>query len=90
MSNLPSLRKRIDRLDLELLRLENRRAALALLIGRMKRRRKWPVFDAEREAFVLRRVMWANRGPLSAAAIRHIFHAILCECRRRERAATKP
>mgnify|MGYP001566701207 CR=1 FL=1 len=89
MNNLPSLRKRIDRLDLELLRLANRRAALALLIGRMKQRRRWPVFDPVREAFVLRRVMRANRGPLSSAAIRQIFQSILTQCRRRERAVTK-
>lgn len=64
----------------------NRRASLALEIGRIKRRRKWPVFDARREAFVLRQVARANHGPLSERAVRHIFQAVLCECRRRERA----
>ena len=89
MITLPSLRKRIDRLDLHLLRLVNQRATLALLIGRVKQRRKWPAFDAGRETAVLRHVMRANRGPLSKRAVRQIFQAILVQCRRRERSITK-
>ncbi len=89
-SRLASVRRRIDRLDGRLLSLINRRADLALAIGRLKKRRKWPVFDARRETFVLRHVRQANRGPLSAQAIRHIFQAILCECRRRERTGRRP
>ena len=88
-ASLSSVRRRIDRLDAQLLRLVNRRAAFALLIGRIKRRRKWPVFDAGREAFVLRHVIRANRGPLSARAAQRIFQAVLRECRRRERVSKK-
>lgn len=88
-SSLSAVRERIDRLDEQLLRFVNRRAVLALEIGRIKKRRKWPVFDAAREAFVLRHVMQANRGPLSAKAVRHVFQSILCECRRRERLSNK-
>ena len=84
-SKLLAVRRRIDRLDERLLRLLNQRARLALEIGRIKKRRKWPVFDAYREALVLRHVTRANHGPLTARAIRHIFQAILSECRRRER-----
>lgn len=86
---LASLRTRIDRLDAQLLRLVNQRAQLALMIGRIKKRRKWPVFDAAREAAVLGHVTRLNRGPLSPRAVRHVFQAILCECRRRERAPKK-
>ncbi|MBI4342426.1 MAG: chorismate mutase [Candidatus Omnitrophica bacterium] len=84
MARLAAVRRRIDRLDEQLLRALNRRAALALEIGRIKKRRTWPVFDARREAFVLRHVLRANRGPLSSFAVQHVFQAILCECRRRE------
>jgi chorismate mutase len=87
---LSVVRTRIDRLDLRLLRLLNQRATLALQIGRIKKRKKWPAFDGRREAFVLRRVTRANRGPLSARAVRHLFQAILGECRRRERRMTTP
>ena len=88
-SKLSSVRKRIDRLDLQLLRLLNQRVRLALEIGRIKKRRKWPVFDARREAYVLSQVAAASRGPLSARAVHHIFQAILSECRRRERSSKK-
>jgi chorismate mutase len=84
-SRLSAVRRRIDRLDEQLLRLINQRASLALVVGRIKRRRKWPVFDAKREAFVLYHIERSNRGPLSARAVRHVFQAILCECRRWER-----
>lgn len=88
-SRLTAVRRRIDRLDRRLLGLLNRRAAYVLAIGRIKQRRKWPVFDAMREASVLRRVARANRGPLSARAVQRIFQAILRECRRRERTPRK-
>lgn len=88
-ARLSSVRRRIDRLDEQLLRALNTRAALALEIGRIKKRSKWPVFDARREAFVLNHVQRANRGPLSASAVRHVFQAILSECRRREGKSTR-
>ena len=88
-NSLPSLRRRIDRLDQRILRVLNQRARLALAIGHIKKRRKWPVFDAAREAFVLRHVTRANHGPLTARAVRHVFQAILSECRRRQRRVRK-
>ena len=87
--SLPSLRKQIDALDERLLQLLNQRASLALQIGWIKHRRKWPIFDARREASVLRHLRQVNRGPLSEHAVRHIFQAILCECRRRQRRGKK-
>ena len=89
-AQLRRVRRRIDRLDEQLLRLVNRRARLALAIGRIKKRRKWPVFDPGREASVLRHVAAINGGPLTAAAVKHIFLAVLSECRRRERTSKKP
>ena len=65
-SKLSTVRLSIDRLDERLLRLLNQRANLALAIGRIKKRRKWPVYDARREAAVLGHVIHANRGPLSS------------------------
>jgi chorismate mutase-like protein len=81
---LTAVRRRIDQLDERLLRLLNARARLALEVGRVKHRKKWPVYDPAREAFVLRHVARANRGPLSSAAIRRVFQAVLTQCRRRE------
>ena len=82
--SLPLLRKRIDRLDLQLLRLLSHRAMLALRVGRIKRQRGVPVFDGQREEMVLRQLARANRGPLSSTSIRRIFKEILRQSRRLE------
>lgn len=83
--NLPRLRRHIDRVDRRLLALFNQRARLALRVGRVKRTHKLPVFDPKREAAVLRRLVRANRGPLSGASIRQIFQRVLSQSRRLER-----
>ena len=82
--NLPSLRKRIDRIDRRLLRLLNDRAKFALRVGRLKKTRKLPVFDDRREQIVLRELARANRGPLPTTSIRAIFAVILCHSRKLE------
>ena len=84
-NKLTAVRREIDRVDEKMLRLVSKRARLALKIGRIKKRKKWPVYDPKREAFVLRGVEQANRGPLSDTAVRKIFQTILNQCRRRER-----
>ena len=80
--SLLSLRREIDRIDLELLRLLSRRAGLALRVGGLKKKRGLPVFDPKREVAVLRRPTAANRGPMPASAVRTIFSGIL-RCNRR-------
>ncbi len=87
---LQMLRRHVDRLDAQLVRLLNRRARLALDIGQVKQQRQRPVYDARREALVLRHVAAASAGPLTPAAVRRIFQTILRECRQRQRAHTKP
>jgi chorismate mutase len=83
------LRLQIDGLDLEILELLNRRASCALDIGVAKRRQGRSIYDAEREASIVRRVLESNRGPLEAAAIRRLFERILDESRRLERLANE-
>ena len=86
-TGLPALRRRIDRLDLQLLYLLNRRAALALRVGRIKSTRRLPVFDSRREEAVLRQVTRAHCGPLPRTSIRAIFREILRQSRRLERSS---
>ncbi len=74
---LSRLRRRIDRIDLELGRLLNRRAARVLQVGEVKKKRGLPVFDGKRESAVLNRLMRSNVGPLSKKSIREIFSEIL-------------
>ena len=74
---LDRLRSRIDKIDLQLLRLLNRRAAAALEIGRVKKKQGLPVYDSRREKEVLRRLVRQNGGPLPAASVKGIFGEIL-------------
>ena len=64
-TKLASVRRRIDRLDAQLLRFVNQRARLALEIGRIKQRRKWPVFDPQRKrlSFGMSHGTIAGRSP---------------------------
>lgn len=79
MSDLNRLRGEIDRLDDELLKLLNARAQVSRQIGETKRAEDpaAPVYRAEREAQVLRRLEGANAGPLSAEAVSRIFHEVM-------------
>lgn len=82
MSGIEALRKRIDAVDRQILRLLNRRARLVLRVGQIKRRGKLPVVDSRREKAVLERVTRAQTGPLPDASVRRIFREIL-RCNRR-------
>ena len=72
----------IDELDLELLRLINRRAQAVAEIASLKREHNLPVSDEAREAAILNAVVERNPGPLNPASMRRIFGAILAESRR--------
>jgi chorismate mutase / prephenate dehydratase len=72
------LRKQIDAVDTELLRLLNERAKLAQTVGDIK---DGQIYRAEREAQVLRRLCAENPGPLKAGNIEHLFREIMSACR---------
>jgi len=86
---LAALRRRIDQLDRRMLELLNRRAELARLIGRAKRRQGREIHDPEREAAIIARLLEANRGPLGAEALSKIYRLIMRESRRLEESALK-
>ena len=75
-------RDEIDAIDAELLSLLNRRAGVALEVGRRKRGAGLPLRDAKRERQILLRARARTRGPLGPAAIERLFRAILAESRR--------
>ncbi len=78
-------RDEIDAIDAELLSLLNRRAGIALEVGRKKRGAGLPLRDARREREILARMRALTRGPLGPAAIERLFCAILAESRRAAR-----
>lgn len=83
-------RDEIDRLDSELLRIFNRRASLALEIGRIKKQLDLPVYDPSREKRIFDRMKGDNPGPLDNGAVVRLFERVIDESRRLERIMTHP
>jgi chorismate mutase len=75
-------RKEIDEVDVELLRLLNIRARLALKVGALKQAAHLPFCDPERERTVLERLQEMNAGPLDQRAVEKVFRRIILESRR--------
>lgn len=73
-------RAEIDSIDLELLRLLNRRAAIALQVGAAKKRVDTSLCDHNREREVIERLSQQNPGPLEEENIAGIFQRIMDEC----------
>jgi chorismate mutase len=79
--SLGQWREEIDALDLELLRLLNRRAAIACEIAAVKVATGTPAYDPNREAQVLERITAQNAGPFEDESVRAIFHSVIHETR---------
>ena len=87
MDPIDDLRRRIDEIDEQLVRLLNARAECALSIGREKRVAGLEVYQPEREKDVLEHVQTVNGGPLDDGAVKRLFERIIDEARRLERLA---
>src|SRR5437762_12256498 len=75
-------RTQINALDIELLRLLNKRAQLALRVGESKTAEGLSLCDHTREREVIERMCEANAGPLDDRAIVELFRAVIHESRR--------
>lgn len=75
--SLESLRKKIDSIDVDLLKLLNKRANVILEIGQLKAKEKKSIYVPDREAEVYKKVFSANKGPLSSRALGAIFREIM-------------
>jgi chorismate mutase len=87
LSRLDSLRRRIDDLDEQLVRLLSERAACALEIGHEKKLAGLEIYQPSREAEVLAHVQRINMGPLDDQAMKRLFERVIDEARRLERIA---
>jgi len=81
------LRRRIDLIDDQLMKLLNSRSACAVEIGRVKRHLGMAVYQPDREGWILGRVSVNNPGPLDSGAVQRVFERIIDESRRLERLA---
>lgn len=80
-------RAEIDALDSELLSLLNRRAQLALKVGKSKQDAGLSLCDRTREREVVERACRANAGPLDDQAVARLFRCIIRESRLAEESA---
>src|SRR5262245_15697241 len=76
-AHLATLRGQIDKLDLNILELINKRAAVAAQIGKIKADQGGEVFSAAREEEVLGNVLAAHEGPLDTVTVRAIFRELI-------------
>ena len=85
---IDEIRREIDRLDSELLRIFNQRAEFALKIGELKKGLGLRVYDPAREKKIFQRMQEENPGPLDDQAIVRLFERVIDESRRLERIMT--
>jgi chorismate mutase/prephenate dehydratase len=75
--NLQNLRKKIDKIDLEIIKFLNQRADLCLGIGRLKSKSKKGIYSPEREREILARIAKLNKGPLNNEALEAVYREIM-------------
>ncbi len=80
LNDLDALRKEIDAIDEEILSLLNKRAEIALKIGKIKRDSGQPIYVPGRERKIVERLSALNRGPFPSSAIKYVFREIISAC----------
>lgn len=75
--SLAALRAEIDRIDRDLVALLNRRAEVAVEVGRIKRGQGLDVWSSAREDEVVSRALAASKGPLPPETLRLIFRELM-------------
>jgi chorismate mutase len=82
--DLEELRRGIDAVDQQILKLLHERVRLVMAVGEYKRERGIPVYDPARERALLDRLCSAAQPPLDPETIRRIFERLVDESRRIE------
>ncbi len=80
-ASINTLRKKVDRIDQQILGLLNDRSRTVVKIGKIKQENHKEVFAPEREKALLDRLTKNNRGPFPVHAIRAVFREILSASR---------
>jgi len=80
-AQLDDLRRQIDDIDCDIVRLINKRLSIGSQIGRIKEKTGSMVLDKEREKKVLQRLSRINSGPADEAVLRYIFSVIMTATR---------
>ncbi|RPI03694.1 MAG: prephenate dehydratase [Zetaproteobacteria bacterium] len=77
---IPELRRRIDEIDSEILRMLNRRAQLVLDVGRLKTEQNLAFHVPQREEEIYARLAAENAGPFPVQAVRPVFREVISAC----------
>lgn len=75
-NSLEELRKRLDEINIQLLKWLNERAAVVEQIGQLKEKQGVRRYDPVRESEMLARLIEMNEGPFDDATIQHLFKEI--------------
>jgi chorismate mutase/prephenate dehydratase len=77
MGELDKMRKEIDEIDNEILRLLNKRSVTVIEIAHIKRNEKTKFYSPEREREILERLTTLNKGPFPNDTLKVIYREIL-------------
>jgi len=77
---LDELRKQVDQLDAQIVRLINERAKVAREIGKLKQRDNNALYVPAREQAVYSNIASLNEGPLPDACLRAVYREIMSGC----------
>ena len=77
MSSIDKLRKQINELDCQLVKLFNERARIVVEIGKLKNKAGKPVYSPDREKHILAEIVKANEGPLPDKCLIAIWRELM-------------
>jgi len=83
-------RRKIDEVDLQLVRLINERAQCAHEIGKLKRDSAMPIYEPDRERIIFQNIARANAGPLSDVQLRQVYERLVDVMRQIQREEMSP
>jgi chorismate mutase/prephenate dehydratase len=75
--SIKELRDKINKIDLQLVKLLNKRAQIVVDIGKLKNKTGEPVYSPDREKEVLAKVIKANKGPLPDKCVSAIWRELM-------------
>jgi len=75
--SLEELRKRIDELDHQLVKLLNERARVVVEIGKLKNKTDKPIYSPDREKEIFAKIAEANEGPLPDKCLVAIWRELM-------------
>jgi chorismate mutase / prephenate dehydratase len=79
------LRKEVDKIDSEIVRLINSRGKVTSRIGEIKNRNAQHIYRPDRESQVYSKVVRENKGPVKDACIKAVYREIMSGCLSLER-----